>query len=216
MAIKIPQQTLDEKFAKCWGKSLRAVRNDAAMSRHTGLLDDSGKLRNFFYIGNAMKWDDVTDDDLENTLVDVKYGHDPIAARNLIEYFYERMSDGRSYNQHVLNEFISFAFTRIVEKKFTADQAFGLKLQRGGYVRQDTSERDITCVAYVILLMRHGWTWLDAVGEAANQFFTDDKGDSAVKTAYTIYKNELGDYTDTSLLGMLPEGTPVISRDKTG
>lgn len=163
-----------------------------------------------------MKWDDVTDDDLENALVGVKYGHDPIAARNLIEYFYERMSDGRGYNQRVLNEFISLAFTRIVEGDWTADQAFGLTLGRGRYERKDTSERDIACVAYVILLMRHGWTWLDAVGEAANQFFPDGRGEKAIQAAYTIYKSELGEYPDTSLLGMLPEGTPVITRYKTG
>ena len=163
-----------------------------------------------------MKWDDATDDDLENALVWVKHEHDPIAARNLIEYFYERMSDGRSYNQHVLNEFISFAFTRIVEKNYTADQAFGLKLRRGGYAREDTSERDIVCVAYVIVLMRKGWTWLEAIGEAANQFFPDGQGDSAIKSAYPIYKSELSEYPDTLLLGMLPEGTPVITRDKTG
>ena len=112
--------------------------------------------------------EDVTDADLRCALNAVVHGHDPAAARNLIEYFYRRISVGQPYNQHILVEYLHYAFGKIINDKVTADQAFGFKLTRGKYERDDTSERDVFAAAYMTLLMRKGWTWLDAKSEAAN------------------------------------------------
>lgn len=162
------------------------------------------------------KWGEMTGDDLKGALVAVIHGHDPVAARNLIECFHERMRDDQTYDERVLLEYVHHAFTKIVKENWTADQAFGLKLRRGHYERDDHLERDIQATGYVILLMRKGWKWEDAIGEAANLLFPDDEGDKAVEAAYAEYKDTLSHEHDDSLLSMLPTGTPVISRDMAG
>jgi len=163
-----------------------------------------------------MKWLDVADADLNSALAAVKYGHDPVAAKNLIEYFHERFKDGLPYNERILIEFLGHAFGKIIEEGSSADHAFGLKLKRGEYERESTLERDVIATAYVILLMRNRWTYLDARGQAANLLFQDGKGDKAVEAAYATYKDYFRSFPNDILEGMLPPDTPVISRDMTG
>ena len=122
-----------------------------------------------------MKWGDVTDADLIGALNAVEYSHDPVAARNLIEYFHERFSNEMPYNDDVLLAFIRLAFKRIADDGWSADHAFGLKLKRGHYLRDDTTERDVMAAAFVILRMRQGWRWSDAVGGA--EVSNNDSGD---------------------------------------
>jgi len=163
----------------------------------------------------AMKWQDVSESDLKGALSSVVYGHDPVATRNLIEYFYERIHNGTPYNECVLREYLDHAFGKIIEDGWTADHAFGFKLKRGHHERQDTTERDVVATAYMILLMRRNWTWLDAKGAAANLLFPDGEGEKAVEAAYALYKEALQLLPDNVLNKMLPPGTPVISRDMT-
>ena len=163
-----------------------------------------------------MKWHDVVNSELNGALAAVKYGHDPVAAKNLIEYFLERFRDGSHYNEHILLEFLDHAFGKIIEEGWSADHAFGLKLKRGHYERDCTLERDVMSAAYMILLMRKNWTWLEAKGEAANLLFPESKGEKAVEAAYANYKSEFARLPDKVLLDMLPPDTPVISRDKDG
>ncbi len=160
-----------------------------------------------------MKWVDVTNADLKAAVAAVKYSHDPDAARNLIEYFHERMRDGEQYDLDILHELMAHVFSEIVENKCTADQAFGLKLRRGKYLREPTFDRDVAGAAYMVLLMRNGWTWQDAKGEAANLFFSDDRGDKAMETAYSQYKECLQFLSNQNLAAMLPSDTPVIKRN---
>lgn len=53
-----------------------------------------------------MKWADVTDADLIGALNVVTHSHNPVAAKNLIEYFHERFSNEMPYNQDVLLAFL--------------------------------------------------------------------------------------------------------------
>jgi hypothetical protein len=163
-----------------------------------------------------MKWEDVSDADLNGALMAVKYGHDPVAAKNLIEYFYERIGNCGRFNERVLLELLNHAFGKIIEEDASADQAFGLKLGRGKYPREDKVIRDVMATAYMILLMRQGWTWEDAKGEAANLLCSSDAGDKAMEKAYADHKDLMKLFPDDTLKEMLPPGTPVISRDKVG
>ena len=162
-----------------------------------------------------MKWADVTDADLMGALNCITYSHNPVAAKNLIEYFHERLSNELHYNEAVLLAFIKLAFRRIAEDGWSADHAFGLKLKRGHQQRGDTTERDVMAAAFVILRMRQGWRWSDAVGGAANLLMPDGRGEDAIKTAYANYREALSLFPDETLGSLLPEGTRVISDDMT-
>lgn len=164
-----------------------------------------------------LKWQDVTRDDLDAALASIKRGHDQEAAQNIIEYFHERMSTGISYDQQFLHELMAFVFAGIAEGK-TADQAFGLKLQRGKYEREDTTERDVTAAACVVFMRRKGVRYLDAKGDTANLLFPDGKGEKAVEEAFREYRCELECCTSGTLLELLGPlaDAPVIKRLMTG
>ena len=131
-----------------------------------------------------MKWAAVTDADLMGALNAVMHSYDPVAAENLIEYFHERFSNEMPYNQDVLLAFVKMAFRRIVDDELRIDIAFGLAQQKGKHRRDDTTERDVMAAAFVILRMRRGAKWSDAVGEAANLLMPDGTGDRALQMAY--------------------------------
>lgn len=165
-----------------------------------------------------MKWKNVTRDDLKAALASIKNGHDPEAALNLIEYFHECRSNGYSHDEDVFREWMDLVLARIVEDKRTGSQAFGLKLWRGGYDREDTTERDMAAAACVVLLMRKKFLWQDAIGDAANLLFPDGKGDKAVKAAHAEIKPEIEHYADSILLEMMGPlaSTPLIKRVMAG
>lgn len=165
-----------------------------------------------------MKWANVTHDDLKAALASIKNGFDPEAAQNLIEYFHERMSRGYPYDEEILHELMALVFARMVEDKRTGSQAFGLKLWRGGYDREETTERDVTAAACVVLLMRKGVLWQDAIGDAANLLFPDGEGEKAIKLAHAQYKSEIEHYPDGAILEILGPlvGTSLIKRVMAG
>ena len=88
----------------------------------------------------------------------------------------------------VLCEYMAHVFSKMIEDMWTADQAFGLKKRRGQYIRPNKSIRDYECAANMLLLMRHGTKYEDAVGDTANLYFKDGQGDRAVKDAYSKNK----------------------------
>lgn len=167
---------------------------------------------------SRMKWGDITRSDLDAALVTIQNRHEPDTARSIIEYFHERMSRGFSYDEEFLHTLMAYVFAGIVEGNKSADQAFGLKLGRGKYDREDTTERDVTATACILLLMRKGARWLDAKGDTANLLFPDGTGEKAVEEAYTQYRFELQHCPDDILLEMLGPlaGTPVIKRVMAG
>ncbi|GAB3471622.1 hypothetical protein [Azotobacter salinestris] len=141
---------------------------------------------------------DVKHEELAAELSFLKTGHDPVAARSIIEYFHERMSNGLSYDKNILHDLMAHVFAGIVAGK-SADQAFGLKLVRGGYERPDTIERDVPAAASVMLLMRKKKTWEQAIGETADRFFPDENSERTVERAYAKYREELETCTDEQL-----------------
>ncbi|MGV8889805.1 MAG: hypothetical protein ACOH2P_17555 [Pseudomonas sp.] len=160
-----------------------------------------------------MKWLEVTRDDLDFALASIQTGHgSKEAAQDLIEYFHERMSNGYSYDEDFLRKLMEYVFAEIVEGKKSADQAFGLKSVRGKYEREDTTERDVTAAACMVLLIRKGTLWLAAKGDTANLLFPIDKGDKAVERAYQKYRAEIEYCPDEVLLDMLGPlaDTPII------
>ena len=163
-----------------------------------------------------MKGSKVSDSDLRGALNEVMYGFDSEAAFGLISYFHERMLEGGNFDERILLDFVYHAFGKIVKDGYSADQAFGLKLGRGRYVRAATIERDLIATAYMILLMRRGWKYLDAGGEAATLLFPDGAGEKAVFAAYNRYQKVLREIEDEDLIQVLPENTPIISRNMVG
>jgi hypothetical protein len=163
---------------------------------------------------SKMKWLDCTREDLDAALASIKNRHDPEAARNIIEYYHERMSNGFSYDEGFLHTLMAYVFAGIVEGNKNADQAFGLSLERGKYDREDTTDRDVTATACILLLMRKGADWLEAKGHTANLLFPEGTGDRAVDAAYSQYRHELRHCSDDSLLEILGPfaGTAVIKR----
>lgn len=130
----------------------------------------------------------ISESELNGLLAAVKFSNDPVAARNLVEYFYARIHAVEAYNERILLEYIEHAFGRIVNEGVSADHALGFKQSRGKHKREDTTERNVVAAAIVILHMRNGMTWLDARGDAANELFPDGKGERAVDEAYKQYK----------------------------
>jgi len=148
--------------------------------------------------------DRVSDSELNGMLAVAKHGHDPITVKRLMAQLLARMDDGiesedNRFARRVLLEYIQHAFQLILEEGASADQALGLVRRRGKYIREETAERDIQAASLVVLAMRSGKTWLDAVGDAANLLFPDGKGERAVQTAYSKYKAMLQDAPDSFL-----------------
>lgn len=130
------------------------------------------------------KWDNVTRDDLLTAVECIKHQFAPDAARNLIEYFHERMEDGDYYDVEVLHLLIKHAFALIISGK-SADQAFGLKAIKGEHNRPDTFSRDVRAAALVVRQRRKGANWEDAVTDAAEHMGVSDR---IVERAYKAYR----------------------------
>ena len=161
------------------------------------------------------KWQDVSDADLNGALAAVKHDFDPVAARTLIEYFYERIHNNDPYNEKVLLEFLDHAFGKIIKENRSLDIAFGFKLGRGKYRREDTtSVRDIRAAAHMELIMRKKQSLSYAKTAAANRLFPDvtgkGKGEKVVEMAYGRYRNVLSAIPRKLLEAMLLPGTRII------
>lgn len=150
------------------------------------------------------QWRNVSDSTLEDALAAIMYDFDSLAARNLIEYFYDRLSEGEGVNEKVLHKFLVHAFGKIVNDDASADVALGLKLARGKYPRRHTIERDVMAAAFMVLLIRQGRTWQFAKGEAANSLFPDGKGEKAIEAAYVKYREVFETLPDAILSELVP------------
>ncbi len=151
-----------------------------------------------------MKWTCVTRADLNTAIAAIKFGHDPVAARNLIEYFHERMSNGDFYDKDMLHLLMAHVFSEMVERQVPPEQAFGLKRKRGMRPREDTEARDLAATACVLMLMRKGETWESAVFDTARLLFPDgSRGDRTVARAYSAYHLTLDGFHDETLTQLL-------------
>jgi hypothetical protein len=144
-------------------------------------------------------------DELMSALEAAKTGHDPESARSLMVEMLRQLQAGSRIVTPYVENWIIHAFGKILSEGCTADQAFGLKAERGKHERPDTHDRDIVATAMVILAMRSGKNWSEGIGEAANLLFEDGTGDKAVQAAYSKYHEALDLLTSSNLSALLPK-----------
>lgn len=146
-----------------------------------------------------MKWDLNSDEGLDAALCFFEEKHEPELALQLTEYFNQRLKDAdvKSIHEPLFIRYFRIVMGRMCDdtdelhrprKRMTPEQAFGFRLPRGKYEREDTESRDIRSAAYVVWALRQEHTTLVAFGEAANRFHSADNGDIAVKHAYAKYR----------------------------
>lgn len=150
----------------------------------------------------------------------VKYGIDPDGAKNLIRYFHYMLASEHLFERVQLNpveraflDFVGHAFERMTKDGESPQVAFGLQYGKGKYKRGDKADRDFVAVVHVILLMRNGRTWINAITEAAGQWFSDDKGEKTIEAAFTNHQKHqpyLWNLPDDVLIKMLPSDTLII------
>ena len=150
------------------------------------------------------KWDQVEHGELVAIIEYVKVNFDPALSRKIVELFHERMQDGEAIDTGALCLFMKHVFSQIISGR-SADQAFGLKQIKGRYKRPDTEERDMQATAVVILHMRQGASWEDAVFKAVEQL---ELGERIVQRAYEFYSETFWCLTDETLLTLAAPSSP--------
>lgn len=147
----------------------------------------------------------ATHDELLSALELSKTGHSPETALALMAEMLRQLQAGsRSITPYVEN-WVIHAFAKILEEGCSADQAFGLKVCKGKYERSDTHDRDLVAAAIVVLAIKSGMKWEDAIGEAANKVFEDGLGDKAVQAAYAKYRETLELFPKPYLASLIPK-----------
>jgi len=130
------------------------------------------------------KWDEVTPEGLYNIIQYLKSNFDPELAKKVIELFHERMRDEIDFDPALLHSLMQHVFAQILEGH-SADQAFGLKAIKGKYNRPNNEERDMRAACIVILQIRNGTSWENAVTDAAEHLLISDQ---TVARAYKTYR----------------------------
>ena len=130
------------------------------------------------------KWDEVTPEGLYNIIQYLSGNFDAALSSKVIELFHERMRDDIYFDPALLHSLMKHVFARIIKGQ-SADQAFGLKAIKGKYNRPDNTSRDICAAAIVVLQMRKGVNWEDAVSDAAEHMAISDR---TVERACETYK----------------------------
>lgn len=144
-------------------------------------------------------------DELLSALEAAKSGHDPDSARALMAEMLRQLQAGSKTIGPYVENWVIHAFTKILEEDWKADQAFGLLARKGKYERPDTHDRDLIAAALVVLEMKSGTTWEEAVGEAANKLFEDGSGDKAVQAAYAKHHETLSLLPTETLASLMPK-----------
>ncbi|GEM_PF-979267 len=125
------------------------------------------------------KWDKVTPEGLYTIIQYLKTNFDAELSHKVIELFHERMRDDIDFDPALLHSLMKHVFAQIIEGK-SADQAFGLKTEKGKYPRPDTHSRDLRATAIVILRLRQGLNLEDSSNDAAELL---EVSESTVKRA---------------------------------
>lgn len=79
----------------------------------------------------------------------------PDVSRKVIAVLNKRMQNDEHVEPDLLYKLMKHVFARIMAGD-SADQAFGLALRKGKYLREDTQDRDFQIAANVVALMRQG------------------------------------------------------------
>ena len=114
------------------------------------------------------------------------------------------MQDDEHVDSDILYALMKHVFARIMEGQ-SADQAFGLTGIKGKYIRPDNTSRDIRAAAIVVLQMRKGISWEDAVIDAADNLAISDR---IVERACETYKAGLSLLPDEPLMQIAGESLP--------
>lgn len=150
------------------------------------------------------KWDDVTPEGLFNIIEYLKSNYDPSLSKKVIELFQERMQDDIHVDPITLNSLMKHVFSLIIEGK-SADQAFGLKIIKGKYNREDTIERDMCATAIIVIKRRQGSSLEDAVADAAEHMKTSD---TTIKRSYKNHRDFIellpDEHLEKMFAGQLP------------
>lgn len=154
----------------------------------------------------------LSDNDILCALSQVKHSFEPELARDLIEYFHEKIKYGRPFVKEQLINFVEMAFSRMIDSECNADQAFGLEPEKGKYARPDTTDRDVDCAAFMMVLRRLGWTWLDASNEAVGYILQDEGSEKIAQRAFKEYGEELQCLSCEELWEILPSTMPPIQQ----
>jgi hypothetical protein len=151
------------------------------------------------------KWDQITPEGLYNIIQYLKGNFDHELSRKVIELFHERMRDDIDFDPALLHSLMKHVFARIMEGQ-SADQAFGLKAIKGKYIRPDNTSHDICAAAIVVLQMRKGVRWEEAVANAAAQMQISDR---SVERACGAYKKSFELLPNDPLMLMVGESLPL-------
>lgn len=155
------------------------------------------------FFENQNTFYDTTEEELLGLLNNYIYSNDSESAKNLILYINWCYENGSSPNPKILEPFIYHAFKKVVEEGITPDQAFCFKGVRGKYPRPDNYERNLEATIRMILLIRSGETYINACADVAIELCPDDKGERAIKDAYSLYKDYFNQFSSEDLEAML-------------
>lgn len=150
------------------------------------------------------KYDDVTPEGLYNIIQYLKNSFAPELSKKVIELFHERMRDEIDFDPVLLHSLMQHVFAQIIQG-YSADQALGLTAIKGKYNRPDNTERDLTASSIVILQMRKGISWEDAVTDAAEHLSVSNR---TVERAYKSCREGIEMFPDAPLMTLAGEFFP--------
>lgn len=145
------------------------------VNKELAKLDELRKLR------------DVPLDELFTLIEYLKVNHDPERSLKVIACLSARMESDDYVPPELLQALTKHAFALIVEGR-TADQAFGLKLIKGRYPRENNESRNMQAAALIVLQMRRDNSWETSVTDVAEAMGMGSE-DSIVRRAYSEYKD---------------------------
>lgn len=148
------------------------------------------------------KWLGTTSDELEEGLLYALDG-ELYSERCLIEYFYERMTAGQSYDLNVLERYLTEVFRQTLERTVDKEDAnLLLRRSRGRPEAPGTTERDQCLSAAALLCIRQGATWETACIDVADRYGVSDR---QVHRALKKHRENIDKLLDTELHALLED-----------
>ncbi len=148
------------------------------------------------------KWLGITPDELEEGLLCALDG-ELYSERCLIEYFYERMTAGQSYDLNVLERYLTEVFKQTLERAADKeDTSLLLRRRRGRPEDPGIIERDQCLSAAALLGIRRGATWEAACNDVADRYGVSDR---QVQRALEKHREIMEKLLDTELQALLED-----------
>ncbi|MGK8180367.1 hypothetical protein ACRS2I_12715 [Pseudomonas aeruginosa] len=142
------------------------------------------------------KWLGTTSDELEEGLLCALDG-ELYSERCLIEYFYERMTAGQSYDLSVLERYLTEVFRQTLERTGDKeDTRLLLRRRRGRPEDPGIIERGQCLSAAALLCIRQGTTWEAACNDVADRYGGSER---QVQRALEKHREVMEKLLDTEL-----------------